>query len=148
MITYKKLIFFSLIVSILLSNCATIFKGYKHKVTIANEKIDIEIFNEDSIKLPVFCDSSDFVTSKFNPNTEKWEMSRTYRLFIELRSKEKHILTINSKGDSKQIVLYPKVGIGWVFLDIVTGVFPLVVDLYTGNLNHFDNIIEPEVVSW
>jgi len=140
----KKLIFIFLSILILFSNCATIIKGYESKVYVQTENSDIEILKEDSTKLSIFSDITYVKYVKLDPNTGEYRSGNTYRLFINLRSKYEHNLTI-IKGDSLQKVsIYPKVGIGWVFLDIVTGVFPLVIDLYTGNLNYFDDIVVHE----
>jgi hypothetical protein len=131
---------------VLFSSCATVFKGYHSRVDVAMDRsdlqIDLQVHNEDGTKIPVLVDRTSYAVTKWNSETNKQETFYRRKLYIELKSQDTHMLTVKKNGISTRAVLYPKVGIGWVILDIVTGVFPLVIDLYTGNLNYFDDLVE------
>ena len=131
---------------VLFPGCATIIKGYHSKVYVAtdrsNAQIDLKVINEDGTEIPILVEKSSYSVTKWNPETNKQDTFYDRKLYINLKSQETHKLTIQKNGISTQVVFYPKVGIGWVILDIVTGVFPLVIDLYTGNLNHFDDLVD------
>jgi hypothetical protein len=59
---------------------------------------------------------------------------------IYLRSNQVHVLKLQ-KGDKQKIVsVYPKLGVGWLLLDIVSGGFPLFIDMYTGAWLYFDKV--------
>ena len=131
---------------IFLNSCATIIKGYHDKVYVSEQKIDMEIIDEPGINIPINIDS--FAVVNVNPETKLVETSWYYKQYIELRSNEKHILTIKKKDELKKIALYPKVSADWAILDILFVGFPLVFDLYTGNLNHFDNFVIEDNTEW
>lgn len=138
----KKLylpLFLVLLFQIFFNGCATIIKGYHDKVYISEQKIDMEIINESGINIPINIDS--FAVANVNLETKLVETSWNYKQYIKLRSNEKHILTIKKKDELKKIALYPKVSAGWAILDMLFVGLPLVFDLYTGNLNHFDNFV-------
>ncbi len=132
----------------LLSNCATILKGYNDKVTI-NTTDNVEIYNSNGEKLfvsqaTINTDTTSLVRTKIETgeiDTTYFFYNKTLSLpYLELRSSEIHRLTVNTEKNSHKVVLYPKIGLGWAALDFACGIFPLVIDLYTGNLNHFDDI--------
>ncbi len=145
----KKLTFPVLVLTILiLSGCATILKGYKDTIHI-NTPDKVEIYDTDGEKLYVSqpvtkteITSGNIITGNSGVRDTSYSYkTRTLSMaYIKLRSNPNHVLTVKTKKDSQKIVLYPKVGLGWVALDIVTGIVPLIIDLYTGNLKHFDTI--------
>ncbi|MGD9900426.1 MAG: hypothetical protein AB7T22_14975 [Calditrichaceae bacterium] len=144
----KSTILLLIITGFLILNCATVLKGYKDKVSIKTSD-NIEIYNSDGEKLLVSqavvkTDTVKFVYSKIETGVADTSDSYFHHIlsypYLELRSNEVHKLTVNTENNSKNIVLYPKIGLGWAALDFACGIFPLVIDLYTGNLNHFDDI--------
>ena len=141
-------IFLSLILlsCFLFSSCATILKGYYSRVVIAKDRSDlplnIQIQNDQGFEIPVCIDSSKYAFSRLNTETQQQETYFKRTLYVQLKSNQFHNLTINIGGVSTRKIFYPKVGIGWVILDTITGVFPLVIDLYTGNLNYFDDLVD------
>ena len=44
-------------------------------------------------------------------------------------------------GKTKVIHLYPKIGLRWIFLDLITGIFPAFIDAHTGSWCYYDDII-------
>ena len=142
----KQFLTLILLSCFLFSSCATVIKGYHSKVIIAKDRSDrqsnIQIQSDQGIEIPVLADSSQYAVSSLDTETQKWETYFYRTLYIYLKSNETHKLTINKNGVSTKTIFYPKVGIGWVTLDILTGVFPLVIDLYTGNLNYFDDLVK------
>lgn len=57
---------------------------------------------------------------------------------ISVRRNDDLRIQIQHKGKQRLEYLYPKVGLGWFFLDILTGGIGFVLDGYTGNWNEFD----------
>ncbi len=108
-----------------LAGCATVFKGYEDEVRLLNLSGDHQIFDENGNKLDVSSriikhGSRDFTHSS-----------------ILLRSNQQHKLRVRNNEIEKVITLYPRLGLGWLFVDLLAGGFPLFVDAYTGNWNYF-----------
>ncbi len=133
--------------SFLFTSCATILKGYEDEVAIvydSNEPIEvyetngerIDISWKDSVTVVI----TDRIDVESNKVTEFTKQKTLYRSYIYLRSNEKHFLLLKTADGEQKISLYPKVGLGWVFFDVIFGGIPLVIDLYNGNLNHYDYI--------
>ena len=59
---------------------------------------------------------------------------------ISLRKNKEHVLVLKSGDREKRIMVYPKIGAGWLVVDLITGIFPIFVDAYTGNWNYFEEI--------
>lgn len=116
--------------------CATIFKGYEDKVVITGIPLNTKIFSQTDIEVPLL--TTHKIKKIFNPKAGVIDSAMIVEQYIYLRSNTDHLLTFKNLQEEKQIHLYPRLSIGWVLLDVVTGTF--LVDLYTGNWNHFTPI--------
>lgn len=114
-------------------------KGYYHDVVINNAPDDLVITTKDNVTIPVrkrlvhSGSANPYATPKSGSESNEMET------FINLRSSEKHTLTLSSQGKEYNITVYPRLSFGWFVLDAVL-VFPTFVDYYTGNWNYFDSI--------
>ena len=52
---------------------------------------------------------------------------------LNLEKKEKHTVVIKKNGMEKTFVLNKKVGTGWIVLDVLGGLVPVVIDAATGS---------------
>jgi hypothetical protein len=130
--TLKLLI--AVLFSISLTSCATILKGYEDRVDLENAPEDIRVFSKDGIEIPV--SSRDART--YSEEQKKFVMVKIKT--ISLRTNKEHVLLLKSGDKEKRVEIYPKLGAGWLMLDIITGGFPAVIDMHTGNWNHFNSI--------
>jgi len=135
MILKKYLFLFFLL--FLISSCATVLKGYHDKVSIINPPEDLKIQTTDGINIPCLYDST-VVLRAINKGGTELHVTKEY--YIYLRSNQQHTLKLISAKSEKTIVVYPKMGGGWLVLDTVTGIIPIFFDMYTGCFNHFDDI--------
>ena len=119
---------------LILPGCATVIKGYEDRVDIINPPDDLKIYSKDGIELPLI-DRIEKASTK-----NKYKFIEDTLKSIQLRSNEVHVLTLKSNGKEKIVELYPKIGAGWLMVDFITGIFPVFIDIYTGNWNHFDVI--------
>jgi hypothetical protein len=60
--------------------------------------------------------------------------------FIMLATSDNHLLKINAGGKGKTVTARRKVGLGWLFLDTVLGVYPMIIDAYTGCWHKFERL--------
>ncbi len=98
----------------MLSNCATIFKGEYRDVRINSEPDDTQVY----------------INGEF--------MGRT-PLKLELRPDEP--LTIEFRREGYKTVVRQitnKIGVGWIVLDVISGLIPVLVDALTGAWYEFD----------
>jgi hypothetical protein len=143
---YAKKYVFLLLFPFIISGCATILKGYYDKVTIINPPEDLKIETSEGLTVPYLHDHT-VSYQKWIPDTlvkdkvEYKQVSYVDKFYtIDLRSNQVHTLQLKSADFEKTIVLYPKMGAGWLLLDTVTGIFPIFFDMYTGCFNYFDDI--------
>lgn len=100
---------FGIITAILLASCATIFHGSTDTVSF----------------------SSDPSASKVYVNGN---LLGTTPVQLQLKSKNSYTLEFKKEGfETKTIVLNNSVGAGWIVLDVVFGLVPIIVDAATGN---------------
>jgi len=107
------------------SGCATIIKGYEDSVRLNNGSDSVRVFDSVGREIPV---------TKIVKN--KAAVIYTTRE-IKLRSNQEHTLTIQHQGTEKKVTVYPRIGLGWLALDLVCGGLPSLYDAYTGNWNNF-----------
>ncbi len=131
----KKFQAIVLIFSILtLTGCATVFKGYEDTLNITNAPADLKVLTKEGEEL--------VVTSK----TARIQDKKTYNVSevnvksIMLRSNDEHVLILKTGGTEKTVKVYPKISAGWLIFDFITGIFPVFIDMYTGNWNYFEPI--------
>ena len=136
----KKNYLFLFLLLFFLSNCATILKGYNDKVSLFNPPKDLKIETKDGINIPYFYDKKVVAEIIWNDSTKSFDHTMADIYHIQLRSNQSHILHLKSASYETTIVMYPKMGAGWLILDTFTGVFPIFFDMYTGCFNHFDDI--------
>ena len=138
----KLYILILIFILIILNGCASVFKGYYDKVEIQGFTADLEIYTIEGVKIPIESRKEQLVSNDFDLDKRKWYKitKDTVHYSISLRSKYKHVLRLKNESKEKVIELYPKVGSGWLLLDILTGIVPGIFDAYTGSWNHFDDI--------
>lgn len=92
------------------------------------------MYDKDGVELPLSARRDTY----FSYDTRKYEplIIKT----ISLRTNKEHVLVLKSGDREKRIMVYPKIGAGWLVVDLITGIFPIFVDAYTGNWNYFDDI--------
>lgn len=105
----KKALFIVLIASglLFLTSCATIFSGSSDEVTILSSPDDADVYING-----MRYGSTPMIVSLAKGNT----------YYVELR-KEGY--------DSRKVIITSEVGIGWVVLDVIAGLVPLVIDIAT-----------------
>lgn len=122
----RLIIFF--LAAISFTGCATIFKGYESHVELYLVPDSLRVFTLHGEEVPIR--ELEFTS------TDIVSISKV----IYLRSNQIHVLKLQ-KGDKQKIVsVYPKLSVGWLLLDIVSGGFPVFVDMYTGAWFHFDDV--------
>lgn len=127
-------IFISIVFLILLNGCATVFSGYEYAIDLKNAPEEIKVFDKDGVEIPVI-QRAEANYSQDTRNIE-WKSIK----MISLRKNKEHSLVLKSGDTEKRITVYPKVGAGWIIVDLLTGIFPIFIDAHTGNWNYFDNI--------
>lgn len=113
---YKIGLFFSFIAvaSLILSSCATIFKGSTDDVNFSSEPTGAKVY--------------------VNGN-----LLGTTPVQLELKSKNSYTIEFKKEGyETKTVVLNNSVGAGWIVLDVLFGVVPIIVDAATGNWYELD----------
>lgn len=116
--------------------CATVFKGYDDKVLVTGIPANTKIYSQTEMEVPLL---TTYKTKKiFNPKVGVIDSAMIVEQYIYLRSNTDHLLVFKNREEEKRIHIYPRLSIGWLFLDVITGTF--LVDLVTGNWNHFKNI--------
>ncbi|MEW6062484.1 MAG: hypothetical protein AB1600_11150 [Bacteroidota bacterium] len=116
-------------VFIISSGCATLLKGYEDNVKIMNASDSLRIFTKEGIEIPIMRDT-------VHTNYDIHYSVRS----IKLRSNQNHTLILKKQNEEKIVELYPRLGLGWVVLDLLCGGFPSFYDAYTGNWNTFPPI--------
>ncbi len=94
--------------------CATIFKGSSEKVDFTSSEAQTKVY----------------VNGQYMGKTP-FEM--------KLQSKSSYNIEFRKDGfESKTVVLNNSIGAGWIVLDVIFGVIPIIVDAATGNWTGFD----------
>ncbi len=108
----KKFIkaFILAVVSITMMSCATLFSPKKNpQVTVQSTPMDAEVY----------------INGEYVGNTP---------LVRKLSHKEEHSITVRKEGYRQQNrALVNRVGGGWIVLNILGGLIPIIVDLATGD---------------
>ena len=107
----KRIAAFSLIASLvlMLSGCATVFKGPNERVSLNSDPRGAEVFVND-----------EYVGD--TPLRLKLETKRGYR--IEFRKEGYRPKVVNISNH---------IGVGWIVLDVLTGLVPVLIDAVTGS---------------
>jgi hypothetical protein len=112
----KKTVSIMLLISFvfMLSNCATIFKGEYRDISINSEPDDTQVY----------------VNGEFQGRTP---------LKLELRPDESYTIEFRRPGYKTEVrQIQNKIGVGWVVLDVVFGLVPVLVDALTGAWYEFN----------
>ncbi|GAB6283619.1 MAG: hypothetical protein STSR0008_24030 [Ignavibacterium sp.] len=103
-----------LFVTFLFTSCATLFKG----------STDTVAFSSDPTSAKVYVNGS---------------LLGTTPVQLELKSKNSYTIEFKKDGyETKTVVLNNSVGGGWIVLDILGGLLPVVIDAATGNWYSLD----------
>lgn len=98
----------------MLSNCATIFKGEYRDVRFHSEPDNAQVF----------------INGEFHGRTP---------LKLELRPDESYTIEFRKEGYKTEVRrIKNKIGLGWIVLDVITGVWPVLIDALTGAWYEFD----------
>ena len=127
-------IFLSIVFLILLNGCATVFSRYEDTIDLKNAPEDIRVYDTNGVEMSV----SERRDIQYSNDTRKYEPALIKT--ISLRKNKEHVLVLKSGDREKRIMVYPKIGAGWLVVDLITGIFPIFVDAYTGNWNYFEEI--------
>ena len=105
---------FTLLCLVLLGGCATLFKGGNEKVSFGS--------NPDKAKV--------YVNGQYMGDTP---------LQINLASKQSYTIEFRKDGfTSRTVIVNSNVGAGWIILDVLGGLWPIVIDAATGNWSQLD----------
>jgi hypothetical protein len=135
------------VLTVLLSGCATVFKGYMSEVEITTHFSDslhvylkegAEVTTSYKIQRVTEVDSG-FPMARSAVKHTVDKIDSTTKI-IQLRSNRDQSIVLKGKDSEQQYMAYAKLGAGWFILDLVCGGVPIIVDAITGNWNYFDNI--------
>jgi hypothetical protein len=107
----RKLLVLGLI--FLFSGCATLFKGTSEEVSFGSNPLGAEIYIDGKL------------------------MGKTPAAF-QLITKKTYVIEFKMGDKKKTINLNNSVGAGWIILDVLGGLVPVVVDAITGAWYSFD----------
>jgi len=113
---YKIGLFFSFIAvaSLIFSSCATIFKGSTDDVNFSSDPSGAKVYVNGMLL-------------------------GTTPVQLELKSKNSYTIEFKKEGyETKTVVLNNSVGAGWIVLDVLFGLVPIIVDAATGNWYSLD----------
>ena len=98
----------ALLVVMLVTSCATIFKGTTDSIKFGSNPAGAEVYIDGKL------------------------MGKT-PINFELTSKKTYVIDFKFEGQTKTINLTNKIGIQWIILDVLGGLIPVVVDAVTGD---------------
>lgn len=98
-----------LTLTLLLSSCATVFKGGTQTVPVSTEPAGAEII-------------IDGVSYGTTPTSIRLEVDRSYTILLR-----------SPAGEERTFQLRNEIGTLWIVLDVITGLVPLIVDAVTGD---------------
>lgn len=103
-----------LLVAYLFSSCATLFKGSTDTVNFSSDPSGAKVYVNGSLL-------------------------GTTPVQLELKSNKTYTIEFKKDGfETKTVVLNNSVGAGWIILDILGGIIPVVIDAATGNWYELD----------
>lgn len=128
------------ILSLFLTGCATVFKGYYDEVSIIDYRDGVTITNQHGERIIVHNKiKTNAVANPYIAATKKVDTVSVGKV-IYLDTSENQILTIKDGEREKIVTAYRRLGMGWLLLDTVLGVYPLIIDAYTGCWFRYDPI--------
>ena len=100
---------FSAVISFVFISCATIFKGTTDEVSFSSDPSGAKVYINGSLL-------------------------GTTPVQLELKSKNSYTIEFKKEGyEPRTVVLNNSVGAGWIILDVIFGIIPIVVDAATGS---------------
>jgi len=108
---YKIGVFFSFIAvaSFVFISCATIFKGTTDDVNFSSDPSSAKVYINGSLL-------------------------GTTPVQLELKSKNSYTIEFKKEGyETRTVILNNSVGAGWIVLDVIFGIIPVVIDAATGS---------------
>jgi len=121
-----RIILIAIVVNAL--GCAAIFKGQKQKVDLSSDPSEVQVYINGHLR-------------------------GTTPLTLKLRSKDTHHIEFKKQGyKTRTVVIDNHVGAGWIVLDVIFGLIPVVVDAATGSWyvldeREYNAIMEPDGIS-
>lgn len=105
---------FIAVASLIFISCATIFKGSTDDVSFSSDPSGAKVY--------------------VNGN-----LLGTTPIQLELKSKNSYTIEFKKEGyETKTVLLNNSVGAGWIILDILGGLIPIIIDAATGNWYELD----------
>jgi hypothetical protein len=115
---------------LMLSSCATVFKGGQSAARLVGVKKgeSVEVLKDGAV-MPV--------------------ETRGEEQFVKLPAQSSHVVTVKYKGQEKKLQTTQVLGGGWLVLDLfLSGLVGIIVDAATGNWNELtDLVVEPPVTT-
>ena len=112
--TMKYYYLLSLVTCLMLTSCATLFGPKNHSLAISSQPPQAEIY-----------------VNGFKMGTTPAE--------IALKADKSYTIEIRREGyESVTRIVNTKVGAGWIVLDVLGGLIPVIIDAATGNWNALD----------
>lgn len=112
--TYSSIFVLATITFFMFNSCATLFKGSTDDVS----------FSSDPTGAKVYVNGNLLGTTPFQ---------------IELKSNKTYTIEFKKDGyETKTVVLNNSIGAGWVILDVLGGLIPIIIDAATGNWYSLD----------
>ena len=96
-----------------LSNCATLFKGTSEEVNFGSNPVGAEVWVDGKM------------------------MGKT-PINFKLMSKKTYVIEFKLEGQTKVVNLNNHVGTGWIILDVLGGLIPVIIDAATGAWHSLD----------
>lgn len=121
-------------VTLLVTGCATVFKGTQESVPVLNYAPGTVIKDQYGIVVPVFENNIIRSNRSANPYDRVAErvdtIGRDY--FVILDVSERAVLTVERGGQQSVVVPIRHIGLGWIILDTVLGLYPAFIDASSG----------------
>jgi hypothetical protein len=128
------------LLSFFLTGCATLIKGYYDEVPVLNYHEGMTITNHYGERIVVHDKIRTNAVANPYAAAQKNVDTLIVGKIIMLATSENHVLKINDGVKEKTVTARRQVGLGWLFLDTVLGVYPMIVDAYTGCWHKFEHI--------
>jgi len=112
MLKYKSVLSLFIIASFIFSSCATIFKGSTDEVNISSDPSGAKIY----------------INGQYMGETP---------MPIELKSNKSYTIEFRKNGyENKTVLVNNEIGAGWIVLDVIFGIVPVIIDAATGNWHY------------
>jgi len=126
--------------SLFLTGCATVFKGYYDEVSVVDYREGVTITNHNGERIIVHNKiKTNAVANPYIAAVKKVD-TVSVGTVIYLDTSENQVLTISDGEREKIVTAHRRLGMGWLLLDTVLGVYPLIIDAYTGCWFRYDPV--------